>query len=284
MSIVVSWSKALNQTNFNSYRVFRGSTRDNVFDNPPIATIEDIDTLQFIDESAVLDTIYFYSVGVATSSGIFKSKITPMSQTLYPGELGASIVKGDSDFGFIGEASRALFITAENAVIERVNQGEYKQTIMTTPLLLPEGSLVFNKFIVNGRYLYVPSAYSRRGLSAVVKDVFTKTIKPLIDDPLFINYEGTKYKIVILTMKQALDLHLSASLMMTGRPKRFVKAQVVGTVLGAQSGCYCAPDDEGRIVVTAANSTATPTFYKSDSTDSTTLLPIAWALTPVGSE
>lgn len=238
MSIRINWEISANQSTFSKYRVFRSTEKETLYDGEPIMEISDINTLEYTDSTAVEQTLYWYGVQIIASDGLYSSRPLPFSSNPYSGEGNASIIRGDSSFGFMGEGSPNLYNLANAKVTEfLISKGV---TIAAcVPKFINGGKNTFNKFIYNGKIIYVPFAYQNYCASNMTNQAaYDLFVKPLIDDPLTITFDGHCYEIMVLDREQTYDLHMSQSTCITNHFKRMSVVQGFEQVNGFSGGYF----------------------------------------------
>lgn len=142
MSITINWLNN-NTVTLDSIKVYRSSTRNGT------ATLLDTlagNVLTYTDTSAADDTLYFYRIDGMVGSSVSSSIVVPFRTLTVPGPGPSTILRGDWEFGFMGEVAASL-LPAFAAI--RTAAAISLASYYATPTL-------WYKWSVGGRIVYLP--------------------------------------------------------------------------------------------------------------------------------
>lgn len=143
MSIRITWNNP--NTVYDTINVYRTTMPIDYTNKPssPTAVVPSGNT--YLDESAVQDTYYYYTVGVVRGTDEILNFSTLTYQLTYSGPGPASLQCGDLRLGYFGPCDPAIMPSAQ----------EFAQLYGFTPL--SAGTLIWHKYIFKGKILFYPS-------------------------------------------------------------------------------------------------------------------------------
>lgn len=142
MSITINWSNR-NTVTLDSIKIYRGTARNS------ITTL--IDTIAgnlttYTDTTATDDTLYFYRIDGVSGTSVASSNVLPMRNVTNIGPGPTTILRGDWEFGLLGEVAAALLPTWA--------QIKTAGNITPTPVASPT---TWAKWIIGGRIIFIPN-------------------------------------------------------------------------------------------------------------------------------
>lgn len=142
MAITIKWSNR-NSAALDNIRIYRSTTR-----NGPTTLIDSVagTVTSITDNTALNDTLYFYRVDAAIGTDVAYSNVIPMRNVTNIGPGPTTILRGDWEFGLLGEVAAALLPTWA--------QIKTAANITPTPAASPT---TWAKWIIGGRIVFIPN-------------------------------------------------------------------------------------------------------------------------------
>lgn len=142
MAITIKWSNR-NSAALDNIRIYRSTTR-----NGPTTLIDSVagTVTSITDNTALDDTLYFYRVDAAIGTSVAYSNVIPMRNVTNIGPGPTTILRGDWEFGLLGEVAAALLPTWA--------QIKTAANITPTPVASPT---TWAKWIIGGRIVFIPN-------------------------------------------------------------------------------------------------------------------------------
>lgn len=150
MSIRINWVNPNNQ--FDRIKIYRSTTKFTK-NNPPEMLAEIPSGTTYLDTTSVLDTLYWYAIGVVSGVDESISVLNPAIQLSSYGPGPTELLRGNNEFGYFGTVTQEQLFTATEV---QVGVGVTATTV---------GVITWEKFIYQGKILYLPSRALHTGLS-----------------------------------------------------------------------------------------------------------------------
>lgn len=154
MSITLNWSNR-NTVTLDSIKIYRGTARNSI--NTLIDTIAG-NLTTYNDTTAGDDTLYFYRIDGVSGTFVSSSDILLMRNVTNIGPGPTTILRGDWEFGLLGEVAASLLPTWP----------QVKAAAGITGSQPPVTPTSWAKWIIGGRIVFIPNNLLGYGMSAAV--------------------------------------------------------------------------------------------------------------------
>lgn len=228
----VTWDRDYSTGSFVNYTIFRSLNKEDVYNvENQLEVIDNIDTVSYLDKAAVGDTKYYYGVQTVTSLGTSRSRPTLGIFFQYPGDGGVEIKSGNYEFGYIGEVD-SYFLTAAESIIRGLIDKVGTATTTNSISYFANGSkfIPVNKWVKDGK-IFITSVANYYGPGALNpgaqrKAFYDGVIREIISNPRIIEFNGTRYKLGILTKDECMVMRAAPVALYSGRPKSIAPIQL----------------------------------------------------------
>lgn len=150
MSIRINWVNP--NDHFDKIKIYR-STKKFTKNNPPEVLAEIPSGTDYLDTTTVLDTLYWYAIGVVSGVDESISVLNPAIQLSSYGPGATELLRGNNELGYFGTVTEAQLFSALEV---QTGAGVSASNI---------GVIFWEKFIYKGKILYMPSRAIHPGIS-----------------------------------------------------------------------------------------------------------------------